>query len=119
MKLFRSIQPAKQTTTNLVALAVMIGVTTITLMAQSTQGGVRGSVTDQSGAAVANAKVSLINDGTNETRSLVTNSEGGYDFNLVVPATYTITAEAPSFKKFSRKNVIVATQEYLQVDMKL
>src|SRR5271165_737803 len=119
MKLSRSIQLVAQTTTQLAALAAIISVATVTLMAQSTQGGVRGTVTDQTGAEVANAKVSLINDGTNETRSLVTNSEGGYDFNLVVPATYTITAEAPSFKKFSRKNVIVATQEYLTVDLKL
>jgi trimeric autotransporter adhesin len=119
MKLSRSIQLVAQATSQLAVLAAILSVTTVALMAQSTQGGVRGTVTDQTGAAVANAKVSLINDGTNETRSLVTNSEGGYDFNLVVPATYTITAEAPSFKKFSRKNVIVATQEYLQVDMKL
>ncbi len=119
MKLSRSFRSIAQTTTQLVALAVMLNVAAATLMAQSTQGGVRGSVTDQTGAAVAGAKVSLINDGTNEIRSLVTNAEGGYDFNLVVPATYTITAEAPSFKKFSRKNVIIATQEYLTVDLKL
>jgi len=119
MKLFKSFQLVAQTTTQLVALAVMLSVATVTLVAQSTQGGVRGTVTDQTGAGVANAKVSLINDGTNETRSLVTNAEGAYDFNLVVPATYTITAEAPSFKKFSRKNVIIATQEYLTVDLKL
>jgi trimeric autotransporter adhesin len=119
MKLFRSIQLVRQTATLFVALAAITGVATIPLVAQSTQGGVRGAVTDQTGAGVANAKVSLINDGTNETRSLVTNSEGGYDFNLVVPATYTITAEAPSFKKMSRKNVIIATQEYLTVDLKL
>jgi hypothetical protein len=119
MKLSRSFQLVAQTTTQIVALAVVLSVATVELIAQSTQGGVRGTVTDQTGAAVATAKVSLINDGTNETRSLVTNSEGAYDFTLVVPATYTISAEAPSFKKFSRKNVIVATQEYLTVDLKL
>ncbi len=119
MKFSRSIQLVKQTTSQLVALAAILSVATVTLMAQSTQGGVRGAVTDQTGAAVANAKVSLINDGTNEVRTVISGGDGGYDFTLVVPATYTITAEAPSFKKFTRKNVIVATQEYLTVDLKL
>ncbi len=69
MKRSKSFRLVVQTTTQFVALAVMLGVAAATLVAQSTQGGVRGTVTDQTGAAVANAKVSLINDGTNETRS--------------------------------------------------
>jgi len=89
------------------------------LLAQSYQGGVRGAVTDQQGAAVANAKVTLTNDGTSESRSAVTNASGGYDFTALVPATYSIVAESPSFKKFEQKNIIVGTQEFLVVDIKL
>jgi trimeric autotransporter adhesin len=98
---------------------LLIGFANWGLQAQSTYGGVRGAVTDAQGAAVANVKVLLTNDGTGETRAAVTNSSGGYDFSPVVPATYTLTAESPSFKKFERKNVIVGTQQFLTVDVPL
>jgi hypothetical protein len=98
---------------------LLIGVFSVTSWAQSTQGGVRGAVSDASGAMIAGVKVTLTNDATGEPRSALTNSDGGYAFNDVVPATYTLTAESPSFKKFARKNVIVGTQEFLTVDVKL
>ena len=79
----------------------------------------RGTVTDAQGASVSSVKVTLINDGTGEQRSEQTNGSGAYDFSLVVPSTYSIVAESPSFKKFERKNVIVGTQEYLTVDVRL
>lgn len=86
---------------------------------QSFDGGVRGSVVDASKAGVANAKVTIINDATSEARSVLTHESGGYDFPTLVPSTYTLIAEAPSFKKFERKNVVVGTQEYLTIDLTL
>ena len=35
----------------------------------------------------------------------------------MVPATYTVVAEAPGFKKFERQHVIVATQETVSLDL--
>src|SRR4051812_19485877 len=87
--------------------------------AQSYQGGVRGSVKDQQGAVVANVKVTLTNQATNVARSTITNSDGGYVFSAVDPATYSITAESPNFKKVERSGVIVGTQEFLTVDLAL
>ena len=89
------------------------------LLAQSYQGGVRGSVSDAQGAAVAGVKVTLSNDATGEARASLTNEGGGFDFSNLVPATYTIVAESPSFKKFERKNVVVGTQQALTIDVKL
>src|SRR6185369_14019430 len=45
--------------------------------------------------------------------------EGSYSFSQVVPATYTVVAEAPGFKRFERKHVIVATQETVSLDLKM
>ncbi len=61
----------------------------------------------------------MTNEGTNEARITTTSAAGQYDFSNVVPATYTVLAESPSFKKFERKNVIVGTQEFLTVDVRL
>src|SRR5258707_15427411 len=81
------------------------------LWSQSFLGGVRGSVVDPGGAAVTNSKISLIDEASGVTRSTLSNSEGAYNFSQVVPATYTVAAESPGFKRFERKHVIVSTQE--------
>ena len=49
----------------------------------------------------------------------LSNGEGGFEFTAVVPATYTLVAETPSFKRFERKNIIVGTQEFVIVDVRL
>ena len=89
------------------------------IFGQSFQGGIRGLVTDAGGGAVAGAKVSLIDQGTNAVRASLTNETGEYVFNGVVPAVYTVSAESPSFKKFERKGVSVGTQQFVTIDMKL
>src|SRR5580692_5244864 len=87
--------------------------------AQSYYGVIRGLVVDQNQGAVATAKVTMVNEGTAEQRTSTTNSKGEYDFNEVVPATYTVTCEAPGFKRFERRGVVVATQAQVTVDVKL
>jgi len=103
----------------LAPLLALFALTSMGIWAQSTQGGVRGAVTDSSGAAIANVKVVLINEGTTIQREGVTNSSGLYDFQNVVPATYTVTAESPSFKKFERRAILIGTQEFVTVDMQM
>ena len=89
------------------------------LTAQSYQGGVRGSVIDPQKAGIANAKVSIVNTATGEAKSALTKASGEYDFASLIPGTYNLIAESPSFKQFDRKNVVVGTQEYLTIDLPL
>jgi len=67
-----------------------------TLHSQTFQGGVRGIVTDHSGAVVADAIVTLVNEATTEHRQTLTNPAGEYTFTAVLPATYRVRAQAPS-----------------------
>jgi hypothetical protein len=100
-------------------LTAILGFAASLLVAQSYQGGVRGSVDDPAGAAIPGARVTLTNDGTGEVKAAVTNNDGGFEFTQLIPATYTLIAESPSFKKFERKNITVGTQEFVIVDVKL
>jgi hypothetical protein len=100
------------------ALALLTGMS-INSYGQSIYGGVRGLVVDASGGALANAKVTLTDEGTNASRATVTSASGEYNFSSVIPATYSIVAESPGFKKVERKGVIVGTQQFLTVDVKL
>lgn len=100
-------------------LSIAIVSSSVYLAAQSFQGGVRGSVIDPLKAGIGNAKVTLVNEATGEAKSALTHENGGYDFTSLVPATYTLIAESPSFKRFERKNVVIGTQEQLTVDLQL
>ena len=87
--------------------------------AQSYYGAVRGLVVDPNSAVIVGAKVTLINEGTSEQRNTTSSGSGEYVFNSVVPGTYTVDCEAPGFKKFERKGIIVATQAQVTADVKL
>jgi hypothetical protein len=89
------------------------------LWAQSYQGGLRGVVQDPGGAIIADAKVALVNQATNVSRATLSNPQGEYSFTTVDPSTYTLVVEAPGFKKFEHKGVVIGTQEFLTLDPKM
>ena len=59
-----------------------------------------GSVSDQSGARVPNATVTLTNPEKGITRAFKTNEEGNFSFALLPAGTYTLTVEAAGFRTF-------------------
>jgi hypothetical protein len=67
--------------------------------AQVNTADILGTVTDAGGAVIPNVKVTITNTATNDIKTVTTNSNGDYIVNLVPSGSYTITAEAPSFKK--------------------
>ncbi len=89
------------------------------VFAQSYLGGVRGMVQDPAKASIATAKVTLTNQGTNVVRSELSNASGEFVFSQLDPGTYTLAAEAPGFRKSERHGIIVSTQEFLTLDLKL
>ncbi len=98
---------------------LVVSAAALPVYGQSYYGGVRGGVYDQNGGALQGAKVSLIDTATNAQRSVLTETTGEYVFSEVVPGTYMLVAEAPGFKKFEQKGVIIGTQQQLSVDLKL
>ncbi len=87
--------------------------------AQSTGGRIRGTVTDESGGAIAGAKVILINEGTNAAREVLTSATGEYLFLEVPVGTYTVDINQPGFKKYSRKGIVLVLNEIASVDITL
>jgi hypothetical protein len=75
------------------------------LAAQKFTGTIRGSVTDSSGAAVADADVTIKNDATAETRSVKTNSQGEYVAPELLAGTYTVTVKKANFKEWISKGL--------------
>jgi Carboxypeptidase regulatory-like domain/TonB dependent receptor len=67
--------------------------------AQATAADLSGTVSDPTGAVVAGATVSATNLGTNITRTVVSASDGDYQFIGLPPGDYQITAQGATFKK--------------------
>ena len=78
-----------------------------------------GSVLDPSGAAVANAQVSIVNEGTGAARSTTSGAFGTYEFSQVAAGSYTLTIEAAGFKQVIRQHVAVLVATPTRVDVTL
>lgn len=75
--------------------------------AQALQG-ISGTVTDATGAAVPNATVTATDVATGVSTTLVTGSAGTYEFNNLIPGTYTVKVEAPGFQTSAHEGVGVS-----------
>jgi hypothetical protein len=88
-------------------------------IAQIQNGQLAGSVTDPSGAAVANAKVTVSNAATGLSVTATSNATGAYQISELPPGTYKITVEAAGFKTFSDVGVTLNAGTTLHVDAKM
>jgi hypothetical protein len=78
-----------------------------------------GSVLDQSGAPVAGAKVTAVNEATQVTYPGMTNADGYYSITFIVPGTYDITVEQSGFGKLTKTGRIVVIDQAQRTDFKL
>lgn len=78
-----------------------------------------GTVTDSSGAAAANVRLTITETNTGITRSSQTNESGNYVVPDLPPGTYTVTAELPGFKRASRPAIDVVMNTSQRVDLVL
>jgi hypothetical protein len=69
------------------------------LFAQAQPAGtLTGTLTDPSGAVVANATVTVTNIDNGQTRTATTGADGGYQFTVLPPGNYRVKFEAAGFK---------------------
>ena len=82
--------------------------------------GISGTVTDKSGAVIPNARVSATNTATSVASSAVTSSEGTFTIIGLIPGRYSVTVDAPSFKKAQLDAVVeVARMTTINVGMEV
>ena len=86
---------------------------------QTGTSGITGVVSDQQGRAVAGAKVTLTNLGTNATRETVSEQNGSYAFDLLAPADYRIDVEAAGFRKSVFENVKALIGKQTEINVQL
>ncbi len=97
-------------------LAVALGLLGAhSLRAQALQG-ITGTVTDATGSSVAQASVTATNDATGVVTKTETSSAGSYQFNGLIPGSYTVRVEASGFTTSVHTGVGVEVSRISTVD---
>src|SRR6202790_213832 len=91
----------------------------VPLISQTTTGRILGTVSDQSGAAVAGAAVVVTDVQRGTTRAVATDASGDYVVTELQPGIYKVRAEAKGFKTVERVNIGIEVAQDLRVDISL
>jgi len=89
------------------------------VFAQNESGTITGVVTDPSGAIVAHATVTIVELGTNTTRTTQTGGNGEYTFSSLRPSHYKIVVTAAGFKESLVSDMELHTQDKIAQNVTL
>ena len=98
--------------------ACMILIATLGV-AQTLDTGILGVVTDQGGAVVGNATVTITQPATGLSRSVTTGPEGNYEVRYLTPGEYTVSIQAPGFKTERRTGIVLQISQLARIDFSL
>ena len=100
-------------------LGIAIGwIGPVPAFAQAT-GTISGLVTDESGAVMPGVTVEVTNTATNQSRSVVTGTDGFFTVPLLQPGPYTVKATLQGFRTILREGVRVEVESTARVDVRM
>src|SRR5579864_1393188 len=82
---------------------------------QTISGTIAGTIVDSQQATIQGAAVTATEERRNLTLTATTNDAGGFVFTQVPPGTYTLSVEAPGFKKLEREGVTLNANDKLDI----
>jgi len=103
----------------LASAGLLVTAAVLGLSAQDPRGSIGGTVTDPTGAPVANARVTAVNTLTNVSFQGLTTSEGIYNIPYLPQGVYNVSAEMAGFKRAVRQGVELRISERLTLDFAL
>jgi hypothetical protein len=89
------------------------------VFAQAVSGTILGTVTDATGAVRPSAKVTVVNEGTGLSRTIVSDANGEYTFPSLPTGHYTVTAELAGFRTLAMSNIVLGVDQHVKIDLKL
>jgi hypothetical protein len=88
-------------------------------MAQADQGAIVGLITDSTGAAIANAQITLSDTETGLVLHATTDGSGNYVFSPLKIGSYKVEATAPGFGKTQQENITLHVQDRVEANLTL
>lgn len=100
-------------------IAILLGLSPSASEAQTNDGSLRGEVTDNQGATVADAKVTATNLASQVTYATTTTSSGVYVFSNLPVGIYSVAVEKEGFQKYVRTSVQVFSNQVTEAGAQL
>jgi hypothetical protein len=86
---------------------------------QGANGTITGTVTDPSGAIVADAKVDVTNGANGQVYTAVSTNTGNYTVTQLPPGAYDLKIGVSGFKTYNRQGLDVAAGQIMRIDVPL
>jgi hypothetical protein len=80
-----------------IATAALVALTALTAVAQNPTGSIRGTVTDEQGAVIPKAAITVTNRATGEVRKTTSGEDGIYTVENLLPGDYDVRIEGSGF----------------------
>lgn len=87
-------------------------------VAQTHRASVRGTITDATRGHLAGARITLVNEATNESRNATSGADGEFTVTQLPPGLYRLEAELSGYKKSARR-VELQVNQILRLDLAL
>lgn len=92
----------------------------VNVFGQAGLSAITGAIHDASGAAIAGAKVAIVNDSKGIRREIESNEAGVFNAPALVPATgYTVEVTKPGFTKYITKEIALTVGQTLDIPVSL
>src|SRR5215475_12771160 len=102
----------------LLAACLVLALSPMASQAQTSNGILRGTVTDPSGAVVAGTTL-VLTDAAGPSLSTKANTNGAYEFKNLAAGKYILQAAAKGFAVFTNDNVVITRDRPLTLDISL
>src|ERR1700757_699246 len=127
LKCLDKTRPAERVSARGFVVVALIGIVLLLLSsagavlthAQKVTAGVRGTVSDETGAAIVGAEVTITNTETSLTRTTTTGSDGVYIFPDLPVGQYTVRATQSGFKAGEQIGIALHANDSLTINLAL
>lgn len=102
-----------------IALIALLCIEGLALGQSTNSGDIRGTVTDSTGSAIPDVKVTILNVETGVAKEYLTNRAGIYDTVSILPGSYRITFAKDGFSTLVRAGISLEVGAPLTVDAQL
>lgn len=101
------------------SVATLLLATQPLTLGQDASGKIVGTITDQQGAVIAGARITITSTGTQSIRETVTDKDGSFQVLSLPLGSYRLTGEHPGFKRAVTEVISLQINQALRVDMSL
>lgn len=98
---------------------LLLSLVTLNVRAQETTATISGQVTDESGALISEAEITLTNVGTRQELRTKSNESGYYQVSFVPPGVYDLSIKAQGFKEYQNKGIELLVNDKKTINVPL